>query len=548
MSAPAPAVVEEGYAALAAGDCHGACALFEAAVVESETPEALDGLGRARWACGDAAGAVAARERAYSAYRRRDGVAAAARVALWLAGEYAAAWDNEPAAAGWLARAERLLRGEPEAAVHGWLELTRAGRAVDPREAATSAERALALAQRFDDQDLELRALAALGLADVQGGDVEAGLARFDEAMAGATGGEPELLETLAEIACALVSASELAGDEERPRQWARVLEALSQRHEDVQLLAFCRVCCADVAAAAGRGAEAEDELGTALRELAAAGQRARCVHPAARLAEIRVRQGRLEEADELLAGHEDAPEAVGPAVALRLARDEPGAAAALLERRLDDVGTEGLLAVPLLERLVEARVAAGNVPGAAEAAGSLARLAEVSGRPRAVAAATLARGRVALAAGDPEAADILGAAVAAYERLRRPLEAARARLELARASALDSREVALDHARRAHAELERLGAERDAAVAAALARELGGKVRSGPRSVGLLSRREREVLRLVAEGLTNAQIAARLYISPKTAEHHVGRILGKLGVRSRAEAAAYAARTLGAE
>jgi len=62
------------------------------------------------------------------------------------------------------------------------------------------------------------------------------------------------------------------------------------------------------------------------------------------------------------------------------------------------------------------------------------------------------------------------------------------------------------------------------------------------------LTTREREVLRLVEEGLTNREIGARLYISPKTAEHHVSRIYAKLGVNTRAEAAAYAARNAGGE
>jgi len=55
-------------------------------------------------------------------------------------------------------------------------------------------------------------------------------------------------------------------------------------------------------------------------------------------------------------------------------------------------------------------------------------------------------------------------------------------------------------------------------------------------------------VLRLLGEGLSNREIAERLFISPKTAEHHVSRIYGKLGLKSRAEAAAYAVRTLGPE
>lgn len=78
--------------------------------------------------------------------------------------------------------------------------------------------------------------------------------------------------------------------------------------------------------------------------------------------------------------------------------------------------------------------------------------------------------------------------------------------------------------------------------------RTLGAKGRAGPRDHGRLSRRELEVLRLVGEGLTNTEIAKRLFISPKTAEHHVGRIYAKLGLRTRTELAAYAVRNLGAE
>ena len=73
-------------------------------------------------------------------------------------------------------------------------------------------------------------------------------------------------------------------------------------------------------------------------------------------------------------------------------------------------------------------------------------------------------------------------------------------------------------------------------------------KARSGPRAAGLLTRREVEVLRLLGEGHTNAEIAKRLFISPKTVEHHVARIYRKLDVHSRSQAATYAARHLGSE
>ncbi|HWQ24214.1 MAG TPA: response regulator transcription factor, partial [Gaiellaceae bacterium] len=118
----------------------------------------------------------------------------------------------------------------------------------------------------------------------------------------------------------------------------------------------------------------------------------------------------------------------------------------------------------------------------------------------------------------------------------------------LARALAGESPPLAVDAARRARTELEALGATREADLAAALLRSLGAKGRAGPKGAGLLSRRETEVLRLLAEGLSNRELAGRLFISPKTAEHHVSRILGKLGLRTRAEAAAWAVRNLGPE
>jgi DNA-binding NarL/FixJ family response regulator len=91
---------------------------------------------------------------------------------------------------------------------------------------------------------------------------------------------------------------------------------------------------------------------------------------------------------------------------------------------------------------------------------------------------------------------------------------------------------------------LERLGANREADDASALVRELGGPARTGAKGIGTLSKREIEVLRLLGEGLSNAEIAARLYISTKTAGNHVSNVLSKLGLRNRSEAAALAVRS----
>src|ERR671918_1442843 len=203
-TAAAEGGVAEGYEALAAGTWAAARAAFEAALAVEESPEALDGLGRALWWLRESEQAVVYRERAYSGFRRDGELARAARIALWLSREYALVWGNEAAANGWLARAERLLTDVAPRAERGWLDLARSERAREPAESARLAGSALDVAGETGDVDLELRALAQLGLAEVSVGKVEEGLARLDEAMAAATGGETATLETFADVSCTL--------------------------------------------------------------------------------------------------------------------------------------------------------------------------------------------------------------------------------------------------------------------------------------------------------------------------------------------------------
>jgi ATP/maltotriose-dependent transcriptional regulator MalT len=547
-TAAAESLLSDGYQALATGDWAAARTAFAGAVDATDSPEALDGLGRALWWLREEREAIVERERAYAGFRRDGELARAARVALWLSREFAVVFENDAASRGWLARAERLLQDVSPGTERGWLELARSERSSDLERSAKLAEAALEVALAANDVDLELRALAQLGLAEVSLGSVDAGLAHLDEAMAAATSGEPASLETFADVCCTLMLACERAGDAERPQQWSAVLEDFVRRYDHVTLLAFCRTCCADVLAGSGRIDAAEAELVAAVRELDEAGQRSRCIPPAARLAEIRVQQGRFDEAERLLSGLQEHPDAVLATVSLGLARDEPAAAVAVLERRLAELGRSSLLAAPLLGRLVDARLAMDDVEAAQAAAEDLEQLATGPGRERARALALLSRGRIGRASGDPAAPDLLRQAVNAFAALGMRLEVARARLDLARALAATEPAAAVDAARHARNELESIGATRDADAAAALMRSLGAKGRVGPRAAGLLSRREREVLRLLGDGLANREIAARLFISPKTAEHHVSRIYAKLGVSGRAEAAAFAARNLGDE
>jgi DNA-binding NarL/FixJ family response regulator len=103
--------------------------------------------------------------------------------------------------------------------------------------------------------------------------------------------------------------------------------------------------------------------------------------------------------------------------------------------------------------------------------------------------------------------------------------------------------DAAIGRAQAAHRRLEEIGARHRADEAAALLRSLGVTPPPGRPSADALTARERDVLQLLAAGLSNPDIARRLFLSRRTVGHHVSSILRKLDLGSRAEAAAFAAR-----
>ena len=536
-----------GQQALEAGDWEGARSAFEVAIEQAPVPQAHEGLGRALWWRHEVDGAIDHMQRAYAGYRQNDEVRPAAACALWLAREFTAAYGRDAVSGGWLARAEGLLRDAGDVPERGWLAIGKAERADAPDDIRRHASEALEAARRLGDVDLETASLIRVGYADVASGSVESGMAKVDEALAAATGGEVRGLETIGDVVCVGIAACELAADWQRIEQWGQAVEGWITSHDDVAVLGFCYACCSEMFIASGQWEEADGMLAEGLRAMQAANLQARCVHPSAKLAELRIAQGRLEEAGQLLAGFEELPESTHALAALYLANGETAMAAATLHRRLNAIGDDNVLAAPFLSLLVEVQLAQGDQIAAAETAERLEGVAEASSLPRIEAMSRFAHGRVAAVGGDPAAVEILGAAISDFSSQRMPLDAARARFELARALDDVQPDVAVGEARTSLAEFERLGAPREADAAAAFLRERGVAGRTGPKGLDLLSRREREVLALLGEGLTNAEIAARLFISTKTAGNHVSSVLSKLNLRSRTEAAAYAVRYGGA-
>ncbi len=538
-----------GWDALRSAQWNEARAAFEAEAATGETTTALDGLGQARWWLSDIPGAVEAWERAYTGYRRDGMDEPAAHMAILLSREHADGLGNDALANGWLARARDLLGDRPDSIEWGWVALVESERAADPARALDRAERALAVARRTRDADLELAALGRAGLAEIALGRIEQGMTRFDEGLAASAAGESVDLRTIGDLYCAANLAAEMTLDVSRFEQWTGAVMGFMERTGHPDLLTFCGTCCAEVLRAGGQWDDGEGWLTRTLSQLQSSGQKARCVHPATRLASFRVSQGRLEEAEALLRGYEDLPEAVQAMVALHVARGQTALAAARLHRRLNEIGRDNLVSVPLLAQLVEVQLSQPDPGGAAETAERLAAIARESGQARAEAEAELACGAVRAGADDPSGArDHLDRSLGLFVRLRMPHAAARVHLTLARALAGTDPEAAVQEARQALRTFEDLGATHDADRVAAFLRSLGVAGRTGHKLVGELSRREVEVLRLLGEGLTNAEIAARLFISTKTVATHVGNLFAKLQLRNRAEAAAFAHRHLPAD
>ena len=467
----------------------------------------------------------------------------AARTVAWITGNVMGEWAVE---SGWLARARTILEeaGEdgPE---RGWVLMIRTFSEPDAQAREALLREAIAVGRRFGDPDVEFEGLSLLGGLFLLTDRVEEGLVLFDEALAATCAGELRELATVDSILCLFFWACELVNDVPRADQWMRAATHLMQRRNVAA--AFCRAHYGGILTAAGRWSEAETELVQAAHsDLGMPRRRGAAL---IRLAELRIRQGRVEEAAQLLDGLRQHPDAVGALATLHLARGETALARNLLERataRPDDqvpaVG-EMTMVGPLLALLVDVLLEQGNLEDATRGGRAPGPDGRRATGPYLRAAAAFAKGRICLASGQGDAATHLHDALEGFARAQLPMELARTRLELARALSEPMPEVAVAEAAAALEEFERLEAARQADAAGALLRSLGAPIRTGPKGIGALTRREAEVLELIGAGLSNPEIADRLYITRKTVETHVGNLLAKLGLRNRAEAAAYATR-----
>lgn len=482
---------------------------------------------------------VALHERAHHLHLESGDAEAAARAAFWI-GLSLALRDELGPAEGWFGRAQRLLDERDADCVERGFLLIAYGQGLlsagDAGAAGVVGSEAVAIARRFGDRDLFAFAVLLQGQAAVVDARVTEGLQLLDEAMVAVT--TEELSPVVSGIAyCGVILTCQEVFELRRAREWTQALQHWWQQQPD--MLAFTGRCLLHRAEILQLGGSWKDALEEARRACRRFNETNNPTVGLAlyREAELLRLQGDLDGAERAYRAASRAGWEPQPGLAqLRLAQSQPNAAEASIRRAVTE-SADPLRRAVLLPAYVEIMLVAGELDEARTACDELETVAQHYSSGLLDAIAAYERGAVELAAGDaPRALELLRRALDAWRTLEAPYEVARTRLLIGEAClALEDADACALELEAALADFVRLGALPDAAR---IERLLSGTTN---RESHGLSPRELEVLRLLAAGKSNRQIAATLVISEHTAARHVQNIFGKLRVSSRAAATAFA-------
>jgi len=500
----------------------------------------LDKLARAAYLIGHIDTANEAWERAHHSFLDRGDAARAVRCVFWLGVTLIQRGDHARGG-GWLGRAQSILAdAELECVEQGYLRLPMALRTLeggDPAAAYRGFVDITELADRYHDADLRALGCLGQGRSLVMQGNVAAGLAKLDEAMVVVTTGETSPMAA-GIVYCTMVIACRALFDVRRMQEWTAVLGRWCATQQDLKpYRGQCLVHRSEIMQLRGEWTDAMDEVQHAREHLSDPPGDPVMGMALYQQAELLRLRGELTKAETCYREASECGHTMQPGLALlRLAQGRLDDAAATIRRTVTEA--EGPVERSrVLSACVEIELAAGDPDGARAATGELAGLADDFDSPYLRAVVEHARGSVLLADGDASAATVaLRHAWLAWHELAAPYEAARVRLLMAKACRqlgdLDTATMELDAARHV---FEQLGAT----PALEQVRKLMD--RTAAATVGGLTSREVDVLRLVATGATNREVADSLVISEKTVARHLSNIFTKLGLSSRTAATAYA-------
>ena len=436
--------------------------LFQVAYAQGELSAAdLEIMADAAWWAARPGDCIDALERAYAAYIATGNRARAGYVALSLAREYAGRLAHT-VASGWLKRATRLLQAEPEGAEHAHLYARRSALALssgDLDEAIDLAQRAISLGERLGDRNVEALGLVYKGMALVENGLIDEGLALIDEAAVAAVSGE--LAPKVAGVVyCNTIGACNEIADYRRAEDWADAGRRWCERHAISYFPGDCRVHQVEILALRGAWSEAEELARRATDELQGFNRASHIAEAHYQIGELNLRRGRLGAARDEFRQASELGRDPQPGHSLLLLAEGNVDAPASIKRALDEE-TSRLARARLLPARVEIALEARDVDTAREAADELESIAAAYKVPALHAAAHSARGAVLLAMEESsEASRALRRAVAHWQDIEAPYETARARTLLARAmKAQGDVEGALLELHSARSVFERLGA-----------------------------------------------------------------------------------------
>ena len=477
-------------------------------------------------------------ERAFRGYSDAGETRRAVRCAFWIGVQLALRGEMGPAT-GWLGRAQRLLdREQGECVEQGYMLMPvvfQHEAEGDLEGASATAAAAAEIGERFGDADLFALALHTQGDILVRAGRVRLGLGLLDQAMVTVT------TETLSPMVtgivyCGVILTCEQVYELRRAREWTAALTRWCESQPD--LLAFtgrCLVHRAQLMQLQGDWPDALEEADRASRRLEEAMNQAAAAKACYLKGEVHRLRGEFGEAEEAyrLASQLGLEPQPGWAL-VRLAQGNSAAAAAAIRRALGET-SDRLGRAGLLPAAVEIMLATSEVDDARSACRELEAIAADYESEMLRALHAQARGAVDLVAGDAAAALVsLRQASKAWQELEAPYEAARARVQVGQACrVLGDEDAFVLELEAARSVFQELGATPDVASVDAVAGPVG--------DTHGLTARELEVLRLVASGKSNKEIAAALVISEHTVARHVQNIFTKLGVPSRTAAGAYA-------